>query len=77
MKTIKEMVKDNQKVFFQFFREGKLYYKTECGFLFPVPVEDTGNASFFAEDKAILFMRYIRKEMDMINKALEDSKASC
>jgi hypothetical protein len=63
MNTLKEMVKDNKKVKFSFYRSGNLYYETECGFVFPVPIEDTGNAAFNAEDKAMLFMRYIRKEI--------------
>ena len=72
MRTIKEMVSDNKKVKFSFYREGELFYTTECGFEFPVPIADTGNASFLAEDKAILFMRYIRKEINKIAKAREE-----
>lgn len=59
--NIKEMVKDNKKVNFKFYRSGNLYYQTECGFLFPVPVVDIGDATFNNEEKAILLMRYIRK----------------
>jgi len=66
------MVSDNKKVKFSFYREGELFYTTECGFEFPVPIADTGNASFLAEDKAILFMRYIRKEINKIAKAREE-----
>jgi hypothetical protein len=28
-----------------------------------VPIEEAGTATFLAEDRAILFMRYIRKHM--------------
>jgi len=66
--NIKDMVKDNKKVRFTFYREGYLYYKTECGFEFPVPISDTGEASFLAEDKAMLFMRYIRKHIEELKK---------
>lgn len=58
--NIKKMVEEGKKVSFQFYRKGQLWYKTECGFEFPVPVNDTGDGTFMAEDKAILFMRYIR-----------------
>lgn len=51
---------------FQYYRDGQLFYQTEAGLVFPVPVEDIGNATFLAEDKAILFMRYIRKFLDTI-----------
>jgi len=43
-------------------------YKWEPIFTFPVPIDDTGEGQFNAEDKAILFMRYIRKELEARNK---------
>ena len=49
------------KVKFKYYRDNQLFYKTESGLTFPVPIEDIGNATFLAEDKGILFMRYIRK----------------
>lgn len=61
--NIKDMVKDKQ-VRFSFYRDKQLFYKTEDGFEFPVPIDDVGNATFLAEDKAILFMRWIRKHID-------------
>jgi len=61
------MVK-NKKVTFIFYKEKELWYTTECGFEFPVPIEDTGTASMNAEDKAILFMRWIRKQIDIVKQ---------
>lgn len=55
-----DMVRDGKLVTFIHFRAGALWYRTEDGFEFPVPIEDTGGATFLAQDKAILFMRYIR-----------------
>ena len=66
MLSIKDMVKDGKKVRFSYYRAGELWYTTEDGFNFPVPISDTGEATFMNEDKAILFMRYIRKHTDMI-----------
>jgi len=63
MRTLKEMIVNNQKVRFKFYRDGQLWYETECGFRFPVPISDAGTATFLDEDRAILFMRYIRKQM--------------
>lgn len=63
MLTLKEMVSDNKKVHFRFYRAKELWYATEDGFVFPVPIEDIGDATFLAEDKALLFMRYIRKQI--------------
>lgn len=62
MYNIKDMVKD-KRVTFLYYREGELWYTTECGFKFPVPTNDVGTASMNAEDKALLFMRWIRKEV--------------
>jgi hypothetical protein len=58
VRTLKEMIGNQQKVRFSFYREGQLWYEAECGFRFPVPIEDAGTATFLAEDRAILFMRY-------------------
>lgn len=66
--NIKDEVKDGKKVNFSFYRSNTLWYKTESGFMFPVPIENIGDATFLAEDKAILFMRYIRKYIEEIKK---------
>lgn len=52
------------QVHFQFYRDGQLWYETDSGFKFPVPVSDCGTAAFNRDDRAMLFMRYIRKFMD-------------
>lgn len=70
MKKIKEMIK-NKNVEFLYYRSGELIYKTECGFEFPVPISDTGHASFNKTDKAIKFMRWIRKHVEL----MENQKA--
>ena len=69
MRTLKEMIVNQQKVRFSFYRDGQLWYETECGFRFPVPIEDAGTATFLAQDRAILFMRYIRKQMAALEAA--------
>jgi hypothetical protein len=33
-------------------------------YMFPVPLGDVGDATLDAHDKAIIFMRYIRKAID-------------
>lgn len=66
MPTIKELVKDNT-AWFSRYHDGNLWYviryDEDLEFEFPVPVEDIGNATFKYKDKAMLFMRYIRKHM--------------
>jgi len=61
--SIKEMVAEGRKVRFMHYTRGELWYRTETGFEFPVPISDCGDWIFLAEDKAILFMRYIRKHL--------------
>lgn len=72
--TLTEMVK-NKTVKFKYYRENELWYVTEDGFEFPVPISDTGLAVFQAEDKAMLFMRWIRKQLDKV-KEWEAQKAA-
>jgi hypothetical protein len=74
--NLKDEVKDNKKVKFEFYRGRELWYKTESGFVFPVPIEDVGDATFLPEDKAILYMRYIRKHIEELKKE-EIEKCTC
>ena len=46
---------------FEYYRDSQLWYRTENGFLFPVPIDDIGNATFGRSERGILMMRYIRK----------------
>lgn len=76
MKTfnIKEAVRPGKSVRFVHYRDAALWYSTEEvvlpdgttqePLLFPVPITDIGNATFLASDRAILFMRYIRKFLE-------------
>jgi|GEM_PF-1402610 len=62
---IKDIVKDNH-VHFVRYRQGVAFYSVYVSsqdqtFLFPVPLEDVADATLEASDKAILFMRYIRR----------------
>lgn len=66
--NIKDMVSNGKLAHFQFYRKGELWYKTECGFTFPVPVSDVGDGTFNSSEKAMLLMRYIRKQVDSIKE---------
>lgn len=70
--SLKSMVGTGKVVNFQYYRDNSLWYSTEDGFVFPVPIEDIGNATFKAQDKAILFMRYIRKHLEVVEKKSND-----
>ena len=54
------------------YQRKELWYVTECGFEFPVPIEDTGDAEFQSQDKAMLFMRWIRKHQEMLALAQQE-----
>jgi hypothetical protein len=69
---IKNMVKDGKTVTFIYARHGELWYQTECGFIFAVPFNDMGEATFLAKDKAMMFMRYIRKQIERNNEGLAE-----
>lgn len=48
------------QVFFSHYASGSLWYKTRDGVLFPVPISDTGDATFRNVDKGIYFMRWMK-----------------
>ncbi len=65
--NIKDLVK-NKYVIFEYYRDGQLWYSVEGEiFTFPVPISDIGSATFNRTDKAIMFMRYIRKYVEAMN----------
>ena len=61
--VLKEHVNRGQKVNFQYFRDDEFWYKTDKGLLFPIALKEVqaGKATFLNEDKALYFMRWIRK----------------
>jgi hypothetical protein len=71
--NIKEMVSDNKRVKFTHYKMDELWYETETGFKFPVPISDCGDATFPAEDKALLYMRYIRKHVKLLEEAQKET----
>lgn len=72
--NIKELVGPGKTVKFLYYKQKELWYETDCGFSFPVPIDDTGDGVFLATDKAMLFMRYIRKQLALIEQAKKESQ---
>jgi hypothetical protein len=72
MYTVKELVANGQKVHFKFYRQKELWYETDLGFEFPVPIGDIGDGVFLASDKAMLFMRYIRAHLASIEQGKQE-----
>lgn len=69
MNSVKQMVENSKQVRFVRFERGELWYATECGFEFPIPQEDLQGATFNAQDKALLFMRWIKRHINHIEMA--------
>lgn len=69
--NIKRAVKNGGKVKFKYYFDGRLFYKTDFSEVFSVPVSDCGDAKFLPIDKAMLFMRYMRKHNDDIKENLK------
>jgi len=68
MRDLKELVKDT-RVRFSFYRKEELWYEVQGkNFEFPVPIKDVGDGTFLAEDKGLLFMRYIKKHLKNTEK---------
>lgn len=74
MRTLKEMVRDRQTVRFRYYRDRELWYATTCGFEFPVPIDDTGTGVFKAEDRAIFFMRWIRRHLEFVEAGRQQAE---
>lgn len=53
-----------------------LWYATDDGWMFPVPMFDTAGALFAAESKAIFFMRWIRKRIEFEAQLRADYEAA-
>lgn len=84
MMELKELVGNDNIVRFERYFDGNLWYRVytydssedDCyraiGDEFPVPIVDIGSATFQAEDKAILFMRYIRAHLRLLESAKKE-----
>jgi hypothetical protein len=64
--VVRDHVNAGQKVTFEYYRDDEFWYRTDQGLLFPVPLKDiqAGKASLLASDKALYFMRWIRKYVE-------------
>ena len=62
---------DDKRCTFVRFADDTLWYRCTNGFEFPVSVEEAKGGIFLPEDKASFFMRWIRKHLDFLNRALE------
>ena len=73
--TVKFLFYQKKELWYEVYSKVKVYFDTETsndfrtsyeptGFRFSVPIEDCGDGRFLVEDKALIFMRYIRKALE-------------
>lgn len=75
MSSLKDRV--SKPVHFSHYQDGNLIYQCEAdGFEFPVPISDCGSARFLNTDKGSLFMRWIRKHMEFLEKSRVEQDTS-
>ena len=67
--SILEHVSEGQMARFIQFFDNEFWYRTDSGFDFPIPYADAKGATFLATDKAIYFMRWVRKHMTLLENA--------
>ena len=83
-RTIKivDLVRDSKKVRFKYYRDKEFWYEHEDGFVFPIALSEVDNpasrATLLAEDKAIYFMRWMKKYIEACKKeASERDPKAC
>lgn len=77
---LKAFVGNNNVANFEKYFDGQLWYKVSYStqtegetLIFPVPTSDIGSATFHAQEKALLLMRYIRKHLEEIENARQEA----
>lgn len=78
--NIKEIVRNDNMAEFSHYFNHELWYKVmwtdgDLNFqelLFPVPISDIGEATFGRVERAMLLMRYIRKQLKTLEEATVD-----
>ena len=61
-----DIMKPNSVSRFVSYNGGLFLYITDNGFKFTIPATDLGPATLLAEDKTIMFMRYIRQQLELM-----------
>jgi hypothetical protein len=73
-RTVKliDLVRDNKRVRFAYYRDREFWYEHEDGLMFPIAlseVDDPGcRATLPANDKAIYFMRWMKRYIETCKK---------
>lgn len=71
---LSDLVRDNKKVRFSYFRDNEFWYQHEDGLLFSISLAEAtaGRATFLAEDRAMYFMRWMKRFIEAYKKTLQE-----
>jgi len=76
-----DLVRDNKKVRFAYFRDKEFWYRHENGLMFPIALSEVDNpasrVTLNAEDKAIYFMRWIKKYIESCKADMPKEADEC
>lgn len=61
------------EAYFRRYQDGNLWYITEAGFEFPIPVADLQGTQVKSIEKAIFLLRWMRRHADIINEVTSDT----
>jgi hypothetical protein len=63
-----DLVRNNKKIRFSYFRDKEFWFEHEDGLLFPIPLNDVLDpaisVTLYSEDKAIFFMKWIKRYLE-------------
>lgn len=66
--VLKDLVQPGKMVRFAYYKDNEFWYQHEDGLLFPIALSEVNDpaskATMMAEDKAMLFMRWMRKYIE-------------
>lgn len=75
--TMMDLFGNKQAAIFQRYSAGVLWYRTEVHeFEFPVPVAELDGAQVMAREPATVFMRWIKRHLDLVTSAEKEHGSS-
>ena len=69
-KSMVEICKE--KAYFMYYRDKNLCYKTDSGFVVQIPIDQCGTDVYKYEDRALVFMRWIRPQYQEALKTINE-----
>lgn len=67
MFTLKDLIRDGKTAKFKQYRLGNLYYETQEGFVFAIPLQELGESTLLAEERCASLMKWIKRALEEIN----------